>query len=142
MEAKLSPPKEKVAPISFTEEDARGVAQPQNDPIVVSLGIDDCTVRKVLVDQGAEMDVMVKSCFDKLGLDQSALSVADFTIRGITHNPTPVYGTVTLLTEFDDGELTRIVPITYVVADLPTPYNMIIGRPALNRINAVASTYH
>ena len=68
--------------------------------------------------------------------------MADFTIRGITHNSTPVYGTVTLLTEFGDGELTRIVPITYVVADLPTPYNMIIGRPALNRIKAVASTYH
>ena len=88
------------------------------------------------------MDVMVKSCFNKLGLDQSALSFAEFTIRGITHNPTPVYETVTLLTEFGDGDLTRTVPITYVVADLPTPYNMIIGRPALNRIKAIPSTYH
>ena len=53
-----------------------------------------------------------------------------------------MYGTVTLLTEFGDGDVTRTVPITYVVADLPTPYNMIIERPALNRIKAIPSTYH
>ncbi|KAL5548398.1 hypothetical protein UlMin_003629 [Ulmus minor] len=35
-----------------------------------------------------------------------------------------------------------LTPVDFVLVDCPSPYNAIIGRPTLNKIRAVTSTYH
>ncbi|CAL9125718.1 unnamed protein product, partial [Musa textilis] len=41
-----------------------------------------------------------------------------------------------------DSPKTKTVLVTFLVVDLPTAYNAILGRPTLNRLRAIISTYH
>ena len=43
---------------------------------------------------------------------------------------------------FTDGTASRTANIRYLVVNAPSAYNILLGRPALNRIGAVASTRH
>ncbi|RDX66874.1 hypothetical protein CR513_54317, partial [Mucuna pruriens] len=43
---------------------------------------------------------------------------------------------------FGEGATVRIIPVLYTVIDTEASYNIIIGRPTLNRLGAVVSTYH
>jgi len=51
-------------------------------------------------------------------------------------------GHVELRTTFSDGTSSRTISIRYLVVNATSAYNMILGRPALNRLGAVASTRH
>jgi len=43
---------------------------------------------------------------------------------------------------FSDEEATRTIVIRYVVVNTPSAYNLLLGRPSLNRLGAVASKKH
>ena len=43
---------------------------------------------------------------------------------------------------FTDGTTSRTARIRYLVVNAPSAYNILLGRPTLNRIGAIASTSH
>ena len=45
-------------------------------------------------------------------------------------------------TTFSDEEVARTIVIRYVVVNTPSGYNLLLGRPSLNRLGAVTSTKH
>jgi len=47
-----------------------------------------------------------------------------------------------LWTTFTDGSASRTANIRYLVVNAPSTYNILLGRPTLNRIRAVASSRH
>ncbi|XP_027364666.1 uncharacterized protein LOC113871762 [Abrus precatorius] len=47
-----------IPPITFTDEDFQGVDPIQDDPMVISVAILNCTVRKTLRDQGSSADIL------------------------------------------------------------------------------------
>ena len=53
-----------------------------------------------------------------------------------------VRGYLELRTTFTDGEASRTESIRYLVVNANSAYNILLGRPTLNRLNAVASTRH
>jgi len=53
-----------------------------------------------------------------------------------------VRGHLELRTTFPDGSASRTENIRYLVVNAPSAYNILLGRPALNRLRAVASTRH
>ena len=53
-----------------------------------------------------------------------------------------VQGHTELRTIFTDGAASRTANIRYLVVNSPSAYNILLGRPALNRIRAVASSRH
>ena len=53
-----------------------------------------------------------------------------------------VRGHLELRTSFTDGVTSRTENIRYLVVNAPSAYNILLGRPALNRLGAVASTRH
>lgn len=44
--------------ITFTEEDFKGVDPSQDDPMVISVNIDNFTIMKTLIDQGSSVDIL------------------------------------------------------------------------------------
>ena len=55
-------------PITFTEEDARKVHYPHNDPLVVTVQIGNMLVHRTLIDNGSSMDILYLSALEKMGL--------------------------------------------------------------------------
>ncbi|XP_068498327.1 uncharacterized protein [Phaseolus vulgaris] len=53
-----------------------------------------------------------------------------------------VRGYIELRTTFTDGTTTRTEKIKYLVVNTPSTYNILLGRPTLNRLGAVPSTRH
>jgi len=59
-----------------------------------------------------------------------------------TGDQVEVRGYLELRTTFTDGTTSRTESIRYLVVNAKTAYNILLGRPALNRLRAVASTHH
>ena len=51
-------------------------------------------------------------------------------------------GHLELRTTFTDGTASRTKNIRYLVVNSPSAYNMLLGRPTLNKLGAVPSTRH
>ena len=49
---------------------------------------------------------------------------------------------VELRTTFFDENATRTVTVKYIVLNTPSAYNLLLGRPSLNRLGTVTSTAH
>jgi len=52
-----------MSPITFTDEDFKGVDSSQDDPMVILVNIDKFTIMKTLVDQGSSVDILYWKTF-------------------------------------------------------------------------------
>ena len=57
----------------FSEEDARGVNQPHDDPLVIMIMIKGFNTRRVLVDNGSSANIIYLSTFQQLKVDPKRL---------------------------------------------------------------------
>jgi len=126
----------------FTRGDLRDVVPHDNDPVVISVVTAGRKVHRVLVDQGSSADVMFWSTFNKLRLSPDLLRPYIGCLYGFADNQVEVRGYLELRTTFTDGEAPRTESIWYLVVNANSAYNILLGRPVLNRLNAVASTCH
>jgi len=63
-------------------------------------------------------------------------------LYGFADNLVEVRGYLELRTTFTDGPASRTESIRYLVVNANSAYNILLGRPALNRLRAVSSTRH
>ena len=61
---------------------------------------------------------------------------------GFAGDHVEVQGYVDLKTTFSDKKASRTIVIRYIVVNTPSSYNLVLGRPYINRLDAVASTKH
>ena len=128
--------------ITFTKGDLRDVVPHDNDPIVISLVTARRTVHQVLVDQGSSADVMFWPTFEKLQLSPDQLRSYGGCLYGFAGDQVEVRGYIELRTTFTDGLASRTEKIRYLVVNAPSAYNILLGRPTLNRTGVVPSTRH
>ncbi|XP_068486579.1 uncharacterized protein [Phaseolus vulgaris] len=113
-----------------------------NDPMVISVVTARRRVHRVLVDQGSSADVMFWSTFNKLQLSPNLLRPYTGCLYGFARDQVEVQGYLELRTTFTDRTTSRTKSIRYLVVNANSAYNILLGRPALNRLRAVASTRH
>ena len=118
----------------FTRADLRDVVPHDNDPVVISIVTAGRKVHRVLVDQGSSADVMFWSTFNKLQLSPDLLRPYTGYLYGFADNPVEVRGYLELRTTFTDGAASRTENIRYLVVNANSAYNILLGRPALNRL--------
>jgi len=85
---------------------------------------------------------MFWSTFNKLQLSPDHLRPYDGCLCGFAGDQVKVRGHVELRTTFTDGMTSRTTNIRYLIVNAPSAYNKLLGRPALKRIGAVASSRH
>jgi len=66
----------------------------------------------------------------------------DGCLVGFTGDQVEVRGYVKLRTTFFNDIATRMITIRYIVVNASSAYNLLLGRPSLNILGAVASTTH
>ncbi|RDY04815.1 hypothetical protein CR513_11419, partial [Mucuna pruriens] len=108
--------------------------------MVISVAAKGFKVERVLVDQGSSANILYGSTYRKLGLLK--LKEMRGCLYGFSGEKVPIKGTVEIDTTFDEGSNARRIPVVYTVIEAEASYNIIMGRPALNRLKAVVSTYH
>ena len=130
------------ADLVFTRADLRDVVPHDNDSVVISVVTTGRKVHRVLVDQGSSADVMFWTTFNKLQLFPDLLRPYTGCLYGFADNPVEVRGYLELRTTFTDGTASRTESIRYLVVNTNSAYNILLGRPALNRLRAVSSIRH
>jgi len=110
--------------------------------VVISVVTAGRKVHRVLVDQGSSTDVMFWMTFNKLQLSPDLLRTYTGFLYGFAGDQVEVRGNLELRTTFTDGVPSRTEKIRYLVVNAPSGYNLLLGRPMLKRLRAVASTRH
>ncbi|KAL5570533.1 hypothetical protein UlMin_027108 [Ulmus minor] len=129
-------------PIIFTESEARGLWHPHTNAIVVTLSIAGRQVFRILVDNGSSADILFKSTFNRMNLVGVKIKPTASSLSGFTGDSISSEGILNLPVELGSSPCQYIQAVDFVLVDCPSPYNAIIGRPTLNKIRAVTSTYH
>ncbi|XP_027932759.1 uncharacterized protein LOC114188367 [Vigna unguiculata] len=139
--AKIERPK-KVPDIVFSSEDLKGVVPHEDDPIVLSVIMMGRNVHRVLIDQGSSADVMFWNTFVGLQIPIYQLRPFDGVLVGFSGDQVEVKGYVDLRTTFREKEDAKTIFIHYIVVNAPSSYNLLLGRPSINKLGAVISTVH
>ena len=126
----------------FTKADLRDVVPLDNDPVVISVVTTGRKVHRVLVDQGSSADVMFWSTFNKLQLSPNQLRPYIGCLYGFVGDQVEVCGHIELRTTFTNGVDSHTENIKYLVVNAPSAYNILLRKPALNRMRLIASTRH
>jgi len=128
--------------LTFTKDDLRDVIPHDNDPVVISVVTAGRKVHRVLVDQGSSADVMFWPTFNKLQLSLDQLRPYTGCLYGFAGDQVEVRGYLELRTTFTDGIASRTENLRYLVVNADSAYNILLGRPTLNRLRGVSSTRH
>ena len=99
-------------------------------------------MRRVLVDNGSSVDIMYMMAYQQLRLDPKRLRY--FNSPLVSFNGDKIYprGIVTLSVIAGTHLAEVTIQVDFLVVDCPSSYNVILGRPTLNRLKAVTSTYY
>ena len=99
-------------------------------------------MKRVLIDSGSSTDILFLTPYDQLRLGRERLRPVRSPLIGFSGEPVYPKGQVALpVTMGDEGtQLTQMVD--FLVVDIPSAYNIILGRTALNKAKAVISTHH
>ncbi|XP_072060238.1 uncharacterized protein [Arachis hypogaea] len=128
--------------ISFTKKDGQGIIPGHDDSVVITMILANARLHRTLVDQGSSADILFKLVFDKLGLDEKELRAYPNTLYGLEDTPIKPLGFIPLHTTFGKGVKSKTLSINFIVVDVGSAYNVLIGRTTLNRLGAVVSTPH
>ncbi|XP_038715053.1 uncharacterized protein LOC120008749 [Tripterygium wilfordii] len=95
-------------------------------------------VKRIMVDQGSSVEIMYYSLFQKLGKTQADLIPVLSHLIGL--NATSVWPLGRIRMPVTAGPV--MVEVDFLVIDLPSTYNAILGRTWLHMLEAVPSSYH
>ncbi|XP_074328083.1 uncharacterized protein LOC141665997 [Apium graveolens] len=82
--------------LEFGDPDLEGLKFPQDDPLVITPIIVNCPVMRVLVDNGASVDIRFHATFIRMGYNDSQLTPSDAPIYRFNHVECKVEGAIQL----------------------------------------------
>ena len=125
-------------PIAFDDEDLEGTIQPHDDALVIAARISGFLVKRVMVDQGSEADVMYSDLFRGLGLKNQNLAKYNSLLVSFDGRVVIPQGQISLPVSMEGKE----VIVTFIVVNSFSPYTAILGRPWIHAMGAILLTLH
>ncbi|XP_016199904.1 uncharacterized protein LOC107640915 [Arachis ipaensis] len=126
--------------ISFGPEDKWFNDLPENSPMVVTAMIGTGLVKRILVDTGADSNILFRNVFVAMGFKESDLQNHQHGVMGLDDNFIKPDGTISLPISLGTGNARRSVMADFVVLRDSTAYNIILGWKTINEFSAVICT--
>nr|XP_009607773.1 uncharacterized protein LOC104101927 [Nicotiana tomentosiformis] len=123
--------------LSFSDEDAKGIIQPHNDTLVISVIFNKTRIKHVLIDPGRSANIIQSKVIEQLGLQDRIVPAVRLLNR------------FNMACEITKGEI--MLPINtngivreakFYVNEGDMSYNTLLGRPWIHHMRAVPSTLH
>ena len=105
---------------------------------MVTAQINDFLVKRVMIDQGSEADVMYPDLFKGLGLKKEDLIKHTSPLVGFDGKVVILEGQICLPVIMGGNE----VSVTFTIVSSFSPYTAILGRPRIHSMRAVLSTFN
>ncbi|CAL2248236.1 unnamed protein product [Prunus armeniaca] len=129
------------APITFCEEEERGVILPHDDPIIIRADISNFDVGRILVDTGSSVSVMFADAFNELQVPSHLLDRSVTPLVSFSGDVVQPIGSIHLPISIGAAPQRTTVTTPFLIIDCPTAYNVILGRPAMAQMKVFISTH-
>ncbi|XP_073129104.1 uncharacterized protein [Henckelia pumila] len=128
--------------ITFGPRDLEGVNLPHNDALLIQARIANYDVRRVFVDSGSSVNVLFQDAFEQMDLQGYELSPVKTALYGFAGHTVQPQGEMLLPITLGAGDVKKTIMTKFTLVEAPSSCNVILGRPAMNALRAVASAYH
>ncbi|XP_022843237.1 uncharacterized protein LOC111366772 [Olea europaea var. sylvestris] len=127
--------------ITFGARDLEGLSYPHDDALVVSVVVANFEVKRILVDNGSAANILSQEASAKMGISPKQLKAVKTSLQGFGGGVIIPEGIVELPLTLGSS-ITQVTEITpFQMINTPMAYNIILGRPLLNKIQAIVSTF-
>ena len=135
-------PKNDKSNIDFSERDGHNIRQPHDDLLVIMLKVEELNIHRVLIDNRSSTDIIYLPAFQQMKLDKKRIRPFTSPLVNFTGDRIVPRGIVTLIVIAGTYPAQVTKEVDFLIVDCPSTYNIILGRPALNRLRIATSTYY
>ncbi|XP_027102845.2 uncharacterized protein [Coffea arabica] len=128
--------------ISYGPSDPVPAASSSHETLVIEVLTNNYIVKKVYIDPGSSVDVKYLRTFERLKLAKEHMTPVRTPLVGFGGHIVHPERMVTLTVTVRRHSRCRTIPVNFVIVKVDSPYNLLLGRPALNALRAVYSTNH
>ncbi|XP_074377851.1 uncharacterized protein LOC141719378 [Apium graveolens] len=128
--------------LEFGDPDLEGLKFTQDDPLVITSIIGNCPIMRVLVDNGASVDILFLDTFIRMGYNNSQLTPSNAPIYGFNHVECKVEGAIQLSVTIMEETKEATQMLNFQVVKATSTYNAIMGRTWIHAFKVVPSIYH
>ncbi|XP_027174210.1 uncharacterized protein LOC113773797 [Coffea eugenioides] len=128
--------------IAYGPSDPVPAASSSHEALVIEILTNNYLVKKVYIDPASSVDVMYLRTFESLKLARECMTPVRTPLVGFGGHIVHPEGMVALTVTVGHHPRCRTIPVNFVVVKTDSPYNLLLGRPTLNALRAVYSTYH
>ncbi|XP_015943915.1 uncharacterized protein LOC107469038 [Arachis duranensis] len=112
----------------------------ENPPMVITAEVGTGLVKRILVDTGADSNIMFRNVFDALGLRDTDLKTHQHGVVGLGDHFIKPDGIISLSVSIGRGPERRTIMAEFVVLRDSTAYNIIKGKETINELEAIIYT--
>ncbi|XP_074347067.1 uncharacterized protein LOC141685890 [Apium graveolens] len=114
------------------------VVAPHHDGLVISLPVENCLIKRILMDNGSASNIMMFDTLRQMGLSEVNIEKRFTTLVGFSGETKRTIWEIYLPTYAGEINLLH----RFLVIDGRSTYNIILGRAWIHNIKAVPSTLH
>jgi hypothetical protein len=130
-------------PLTFDARDVDLHSAPLADAMVINCRVEGWDLHKVLVNNGSHADIIflhafdrMLHAFDRMGISHILLKPIDYPLYGFEGKGTFPLGKIELPLSFGAAPNARREQVTFDIVDMVYPYNAIMGRGSINKLEA------
>ncbi|KAM6559184.1 hypothetical protein CsatA_028423 [Cannabis sativa] len=128
--------------IIFSDEDAINISFPHNDPLVVEVQIANKMVARTMIENGASSNILFKTTYEKMGLQLKDLTPCLQPVYVFLGQGVAPLGQICLPLTVGQAQKSITIMAQFLVLDVPSAFNVMLGRPALYDLKVVTSIFH
>ncbi|XP_059635808.1 uncharacterized protein LOC132277990 [Cornus florida] len=124
--------------IGFGDGDLSRVQFPHEDPLVISLLVANCMIKRVLIDPGSSANIITKAVFEQLEIPSLSIRPTSSPLKGFDGTRVDPLRVIDLSVT----TVKRTLKKNFVLTEIHPSYNLIMGRGWIHRMKGVPSTAH
>ncbi|KAJ4974094.1 hypothetical protein NE237_007268 [Protea cynaroides] len=128
--------------LTFSDEDLCGLELPHEDAIVITLRIEDSDVHKIMVDTGSSADIIYWQAFQGMEIPHERLLPVGYPLVSFSGDIVNVKGFIRLPVKAGTYPRESRVTMNFLVVNVPSSYNALLGRPDMIALRSVPSPLH
>ncbi|KAL0409720.1 UNVERIFIED_CONTAM: hypothetical protein Sradi_1906400 [Sesamum radiatum] len=128
--------------IQFGRAEQFGPRTSHNDALVITVVLVNYEVGRIFIDSKSSADILFGEAYNQMLLRDVSLEIVNTSLYGFVGEVVHPRSMVSLPLTMGAGTTHKTCVLKFLVVDVPSVYNMILGRPTFNAIQAVISTYH
>ncbi|KAL0410723.1 UNVERIFIED_CONTAM: hypothetical protein Slati_3662000 [Sesamum latifolium] len=128
--------------IQFDQEEWRGPRTHGNDALVITALLANYEIERVIIDSDSSADILFGEAYDQMQLGDVPLETVDTSLYGFAWEVVHPRGMISLPLTLGTSLLRKTCLLKFLMVDITSAYNVILGRPTLNAFRVIISTYH